>query len=1076
MKIKRKFFVLIFLFASFAWAKINNSLYVAQTNWFEIIYPPECEKSARILYENADRIYEEVANLYGLRPSLKMPVVLTPAVDSFNAFWTSAPYNHIVIYDTSVSLQSELAVFSENLLSVFKHELTHAVTFNMKNPFWTAFSKIFGDSATPSSLWISSGMAEGATLTSESADGEGRLNDEFAKHFVKQAKIEGKFPNYYDVTGASDKYPVGSYYWFNGAFHQWLQENFGMQKYAEFWDQLVNLKSLTVGIAFKKIYELELKTAWEIFKNDYETPNVPANPLDSGLVQDFFISRNNFYSFENKIGSHFTSLSNSEKGIAWIDSYGGKIKYAPAPDPQAQKTAINSAETLFYLKNAQKIGLSQDNRFMAASYFSGNSAGTTARTKIWDFETKSFYKVKTNGLKESAIIQANGKYYLVAVKFESPKNALYIEEIKLNEKNRVYSTEFFDQKEFPRNVNISCFVQVEDGKFAFVKKDKSEYSIAILTFGEKNLDENCEEYKIPTQKTTVRSLSYDDAGKKFYFSWAAPGTMPRLGVLDVSQNRFLFSGEKGDLSGGIFMPVAFGAEIAYIAQFYKFSGMLKIPNLDDFFNSTDFLAYDCAPTSFYLKDFKNESEKNFAKSEKSVFENFESNENAQNSPAEFSAQNKISTENEKSAAQIFSQESEIASAENNGKIDDFKSDDANPFVQKKFDPFDYVLGGLFLPFSNYKTDYFAYNAYENPESLFLLGATFVTAAPWTNGANSLYSATFGYDFATKSLGVGLTGQNGTFSDFSAVNYNVKSEFNRAGWKNSGASVYAKLNFEVGAESSILLENKIGANLGFQDDLSGREKLNLKDYEKILPPDGTICYSFSEIFAATFSNVNKAGPLRYEKKGFSYTALFGYRYDGDFSENPKEYVNAIQISQDFKFYLPRMFPFYPKIGMTANFPTVFTISLFPILPQYLSYSYYDNFGKSIFDFGVETVLFATEIQRAIPFLHAIFLNDFCVSAGYVSSLATGIPLGYSNVYDYANFFDYAKLILNGKTAFLNSVFVKINISATPNLGRLATPGAKSDFYVKAYFSLRKRFFAADSDGVPVKIELGFFSLF
>ena len=114
----------------------EKDLRVVKTKWFDIIYPLRCEESAAILFEKADLVYEEVTAQYGLTPSFRMPVVITPAVENFNAFWTSVPYNHIAIYDTGASGAGGLAVFSETLLSTFRHELTHAVTYNMKNGFW----------------------------------------------------------------------------------------------------------------------------------------------------------------------------------------------------------------------------------------------------------------------------------------------------------------------------------------------------------------------------------------------------------------------------------------------------------------------------------------------------------------------------------------------------------------------------------------------------------------------------------------------------------------------------------------------------------------------------------------------------------------------------------------------------------------------------------------------------------------------------------------------------------------------------------------------------------------------------
>ena len=115
----------VFARSGMFWGEKN--LLVAKTRWFDIIYPERCEASAAILFEKADGVYEEVTAQYGLTPAFRMPVVITPAVEQFNAFWTAVPYNHIALYDTGLSGSSELAVFSETLLSTFRHELTHAV-------------------------------------------------------------------------------------------------------------------------------------------------------------------------------------------------------------------------------------------------------------------------------------------------------------------------------------------------------------------------------------------------------------------------------------------------------------------------------------------------------------------------------------------------------------------------------------------------------------------------------------------------------------------------------------------------------------------------------------------------------------------------------------------------------------------------------------------------------------------------------------------------------------------------------------------------------------------------------------
>ena len=68
------FVVLILVTVSFSLFAKNddtkrNQLFAVKTEYFEIIYPEKCRKSAEILYENADKIYIEVAGQYGFTPS-----------------------------------------------------------------------------------------------------------------------------------------------------------------------------------------------------------------------------------------------------------------------------------------------------------------------------------------------------------------------------------------------------------------------------------------------------------------------------------------------------------------------------------------------------------------------------------------------------------------------------------------------------------------------------------------------------------------------------------------------------------------------------------------------------------------------------------------------------------------------------------------------------------------------------------------------------------------------------------------------------------------------------------------------
>lgn len=1060
------FVVLILVTVSFSLFAKNddtkrNQLFAVKTEYFEIIYPEKCRKSAEILYENADKIYIEVAGQYGFTPSFSMPVILTPAVDSFNAFWTSAPYNHIVIYDTSFSISSDLAVFSETLIQTFRHELTHAVTYNMKSPFWNFISGIFGDCITPASLWISSGMAEGATVTSESAGGEGRLNDEFAKHMVKQAKIENNFPSYYDVMGARDKYPSGSFYYFNGAFHQWLQQKFGMEKYAEFWYKLVNLKALTVGIAFKQVYGIKLKDAWKGFEKSYPVPEITSNPLETGLVQDFFNSQNDDFSRQNKTGSYISSLTQSQDAIAWLDNYGGRVFYVSKPALQneekkfqnnlhenqqkqyeklegntegnkseLEKNDIIKPEMLFQMKNAQQISLSDDGRFITVSYLSENSNGERARTKIYDIKKKKFFTVKTKSIKESAIIQNQDKYFLVSAKYTSPVNSIYIEEIAFNSLDEIKSTDFFTQIELPLNVSISDFIQTKDGEFAFIQKNRLDYSIVTYSFTKNEFAQ----YPLPEEKMKIRSLSYNQKENAFYFSWTSPGTMPRLGQFKPNEKRFAFSGTFEDISGGIFNPVSFGKETVFIGQFYQFSRIMKIPSIKDYFEAT-------GTTQLYCKNdtvlsLNHADDKNILQLEKKDFENQQNN-------MTFASQidNDHPTQN---------------------------------FPEKKFNPIKYYLQGIFIPFTSFVPDNFGCNAGLTEISGYFPGFTFITSNPWTDGATSLYTSTFGWDIIQKSFGFEFTGQNATISKLFQSNWDLKTEFDGKSWKNSSALLTFQINLEVGNNSSLSFANQTGAKIGRQNNLQDYLDSETQKIYRLVYSRNKNFYSLSDAFSATFSSIRKAGSGRYQKTGAAYTLGIGYRYDSDLSQSPLEYVNAIQIKQDLELYIPHLMPYSSVYGKTTNFPSKLAFSLFPIEPDYLSKTNYTDFGKSFFDTKLEVILFALEIQKAIPILQAVYMNDFAISAGYRASLATGKERTLSNLKDYATFGSTVKQIFQGECYWLDSVFVKASWSVTPNLGGLARSSAKTTLYVQSGFLLRQSFLQKNT--IPFVFDIGFSSNF
>lgn len=547
------------LFAMDGLLSKSKNLRIVKTQWFDIIFPEECRESAKILVENADKVYEELAATYEKSILFRFPVVITPEEQMFNAYFSTGYYNRIVMYDTTPD--EEFNEFSEVFLSTFKHELTHAFTYNLRNKFWQSYSEIFGDNPTPTMVAITSGMAEGATVSYESKDGEGRINNEYTKHLLRQAKIENDFPSYADVSCVADKDPNANFYEFNGFFHDWLQKKYGMQKYGEWWFRQVNIQSLTVGGAFKKVYGFKLKDAWNQFVQEFEIPEICDDSVENGKIQDLFAPDSNVYSKENSSGNYFYFLTNTQKGI-----YFYKRGYIYFIDKNDLGNSEVKAEKICPVSYVSNIRFSNDGNFAVITYYDFNAPTTQRSISIYDIPNKKFIQTNKNAIKDGNLIKKDGEYYLVYTDFSSFNVKIKVDKVDFaNKKNLLTNV---SQKVLNTDVNAYSYVDVGGGNFAFINKSKMNYSICVF-------DSECnlvKEYSLPLEKMDIRYLSF--MNDNLYFSWANPGTMIRFGKVDLANDTISLSNQ--NISGGIFYPVGLNQnEIAYVANFAKEYRLLK---------------------------------------------------------------------------------------------------------------------------------------------------------------------------------------------------------------------------------------------------------------------------------------------------------------------------------------------------------------------------------------------------------------------------------------------------------------------------------------------------------------------
>ena len=537
----------------------EKNIKINKTQYFDIIYSENSVQTAKILYAKADSIYEELAEKFSLKNKFRLPVVISPAQDDFNAYFSCGPFNHIVIFDTVCT--TNLAVFSEETLNTFRHELTHAITYNLKNDFWFNFDKILGDVYNPVLLTITQAWAEGATVSIESDKNEGRLNSEYALQILKQAKIEGKFPKYSEIQGAMDVFPAGNAsYMFGGAFCGWLQQKFGMEKYAEFWYRSVNLKSLTYFSCFKKVYGISVKDAGKEFYNELEVPEIPANPTENPFIKNV--------PFKNQLSAYPTLTSNG-KDFFYYDKYKKTVNQA---DSEKSK-ALHKAPDI------SRLNVSKDGRFLVESYSSSFYAVPKNKIRIYDTQKKSFFNEQEKSLRDATIVFADGKYFLCAVKTSSAFSTLKIYELQFK-KNKICGTKLVFQKEFSIEQQIFSLEGNSSGKLFYILKDKLEFSINEFDF----LTKTEKIFKSPQKGIVFQGLNYFENEKNQFlaFSFTRKGELPRLGLLFINETP-TFKLLSQDISGGFFNPVIFSEEkVFFAANFYKGSKLFsaELSNLE----------------------------------------------------------------------------------------------------------------------------------------------------------------------------------------------------------------------------------------------------------------------------------------------------------------------------------------------------------------------------------------------------------------------------------------------------------------------------------------------------------------
>lgn len=552
-----------------------------QTKYFDIIYSAKSRDTAYLLAAHADDYADEIFSR--LRLSFqetwrkRLSVYIVSNMQQLNAYFTAAPYNRIVLYDTTPA-EGQLANDDNSILMLFYHELAHAVSLNIRPPFWKAMSVFIGDVVSPNMFFsMPLFFTEGIAVSLESSKGKGRLNDPLIYHYFSQDRLQKTSPSWQETAGARSIYPRAQWgYLYGGAFSSYLQKKYGWQLYAQLWKRGGSMGlfgDATIAQKFKAVYGVPLTYAWQDFLFSLPVP------------QDVQENKNNVYKQEKGL---YKALASSPLGIAWVDAekqavymrcLGGKVVKLFDADSSLQRLSFSQDGSLLLVSQSQSMGKYPQNiirlfdvnkrKFLKEKYFS-------MRDAAFDKDSRYFYAVRfVEGHTQNnqlVIIDRISKqvHPLLLAGTGQPIAALYSPSYAGKKGIAVIA---LMASEYMAKKNMSLKVRNVKRRILFVDKEDATLSVLpeqaqihVMRFLQSSFAGSCLTFSF------VPSNQAQDLGHSLY----------RLAVYNFESEEL--SWQTKDISGGIFWPVMKKAQnldrqdIYYVGIFSEYHSLLVYPS------------------------------------------------------------------------------------------------------------------------------------------------------------------------------------------------------------------------------------------------------------------------------------------------------------------------------------------------------------------------------------------------------------------------------------------------------------------------------------------------------------------
>ena len=551
-----------------------RKMFLIKTEHFDIIYSKESEETALLLVQNADSLYEKAAENLGSKNNLHMPVIISPDSDVLSVSYTTNPYNRIIIFDSPADY--ETAVFEDTMLGLFYREIYRALLQSIRSPFNQTVAKwLAGETYQPVAIFnMPYSFIEGAATLGSSETEDAQLKDFFFLQILAQAKLEGKFPKYSQVTTVRDIYPGEELSYAAGTgFAAFLMNAYGIEKYAELWKESGKLNPLFTEGVFRKVYGKKLKVLWKEFEE--------AVPLPESILDTDVCEREGEIVFPKDKEANYEELLVTDYGTVWYDRIRHEI------DIYDEKNVLKIRQLLFLADNVERLSLSPDGRYMAVSHTQGRIMEDLSSCSVWiyDLKERRFLDAKY-ALRDAALVMTeNGEYAVAGVNVKKSRAVLEVYSMPSGKKDE--KIEILYRHEFERNKTPFSPVYSGNGFVAYILVNGTKSFLCRTSIGQEfgqktgqKADEEIQTWQLEYGSTPlkIRRLTYNPGrggtAPCYTFVYTLPheNAFTRAGLILLTDT-FELAGvhlTAADVSGGINFPVVSSAgKLLYSA--HKFS-------------------------------------------------------------------------------------------------------------------------------------------------------------------------------------------------------------------------------------------------------------------------------------------------------------------------------------------------------------------------------------------------------------------------------------------------------------------------------------------------------------------------